>query len=92
MAPAASNHMTPSTVYIFTKLTYEGFENAIHRTGMDGWVCAHRHELLLAHTDGESPESFGATFFSLFFNAVFTLWVLFLLNRLLRRFTPKTRL
>ncbi len=34
-------------------------------------------------------RAFGATFFSLFFNAVFTLWVLFLLNRLLRRFTPK---
>ena len=60
VALAASNHMTPSTVYSLTKLTliYEGFENAIHRTGMDGWVCAHRHELLLAHTDGEPAESF----------------------------------
>ena len=58
VAPVASSCMTPSTVYILTKLTliYEGFENAIHRTGMDGWVCAHRHELLLAHTNGEPPE------------------------------------
>ena len=34
-------------------------------------------------------RAFGATFFSLFFNAVFTLWMLFLLNRLLHRYTPK---
>ena len=60
MAPTVSSRMTPSTVCILTELTliYEGFENAIHRTGMDGWVCAHSCELLLAHTNGESPERF----------------------------------
>ena len=91
MAPTVSSRMTPSTVCILTELTliYEGFENAIHRTGMDGWVCAHSCELLLAHTNGESPERFWCDVFSLFFNAVFTIWMLFLLNRLLRRFTPK---
>lgn len=34
----------------------------------------------------------GATLFSLFFNAVFTLWMLFLLNGILRRFFPENAL
>ena len=34
----------------------------------------------------------GATLFSLFFNAVFTLWMLFLINGVLRRFVPEIAL
>ena len=40
----------------------------------------------------EVRRAAGTTVFSLFFNTIFTLWVLFLLNWTLRRFAPQTSL